>query len=247
MPALYAFRYAFCVLYLVALGIPALIVSLFDRSGESMVAFARVYMRHILRVCGIRVVTDGLENVPLRSPVVFMSNHQSVFDIPALIAVLPVSWRFVAKRELTWIPVFGWALLLSGQVIIDRSNRRQSVRSLSRAAERVRAGTNVIIYPEGTRSPTGELQPFKSGGFHLALEAKVPILPVTVSGSHRIARKGSLRIDSGTIKVTFGKPIPTRGLTLEQREGLKAQVRDAISQGYDPELQVPLDDRRERA
>jgi 1-acyl-sn-glycerol-3-phosphate acyltransferase len=239
----YVFRYVFSIVGLVAVGIPATLVALFDRSGESLVWFAKLYFRALLRVCGVRVVVEGLENVPRRAPVVFMSNHQSVFDVPALTTVLPVSWRFVAKRELTWIPVFGWALLLGGHVIIDRSRRERSVRSLGRAADRIRAGQNVIIYPEGTRSRTGELLPFKSGGFHLSIAAQVPIAPVTVSGSHGIVRKGSLRIESGTIKVTFGKPIRTHGISIEERERLKEQVREAISRGYDPELQGPLRNR----
>lgn len=243
MLLVYLFRCVFSIVGMAAVGIPATLVALFDRSGESMVWFAKLYFRSVLRVCGVRVVVEGLENVPQQSPVVFMSNHQSLFDVPALTTVLPVSWRFVAKRELTWIPVFGWALLLGGHVIIDRSRREQSVQSLGRAADRIRAGQNVIIYPEGTRSPTGELLPFKSGGFHLSIAAQVAIAPVTISGSHRILPKRSLRIERGTIKVTFGKPIPTRGVSIEAREMLKEQVREAIGRGYDPELQGPLGHR----
>jgi 1-acyl-sn-glycerol-3-phosphate acyltransferase len=160
-----------------------------------------------------------------------------VLDIGALVLTLPVSWRFVAKRELTWIPFFGWALGLSDQIVIDRRNRTRSVRSLSRAAERIRGGLNVIIFPEGTRSPTGEMREFKSGGFHLAIEAQVPILPATVSGSFELIPKRSLKVHSGTIKVAYGAPIPTAGLGTEQRNVLKEQVRAAIARGYDPVLQ----------
>jgi 1-acyl-sn-glycerol-3-phosphate acyltransferase len=111
------------------------------------------------------------------------------------------------------------------------------VRSLARAAERIRGGLNVIIFPEGTRSPTGEMREFKSGGFHLAIQAQVPVLPATVSGSFELIPKRSFAIHSGRIKVRYGAPIPTRGMAPEQRSELKALVRDAIQRGYDPALQ----------
>ena len=145
----------------------------------------------------------------------------------------------MAKRELTWIPLFGWAIRLGGHVVIDRGRNERAVASLRRAAARVREGVNVIIFPEGTRSETGDMRPFKSGGFHLALEAGVPILPVTISGSRRLTPKGSLRVESGRVEVRYGKPIETRGVPLEEREALKRQVRDAIAAGFDLDLQRP--------
>jgi 1-acyl-sn-glycerol-3-phosphate acyltransferase len=168
-----------------------------------------------------------------------MSNHQSVLDIGALVLTLPTRWRFVAKRELTWIPLFGWAIWLGGHVIVDRGRRERAVASLRRAAGRIRDGTSVIIFPEGTRSETGRMRDFKSGGFHLALEAQAPIVPVTVSGSRRLTPKRSLRVESGRLKVVYGKPIETRGLGLDDREALKRTVRAAIEAGYDDALQTP--------
>jgi 1-acyl-sn-glycerol-3-phosphate acyltransferase len=168
-----------------------------------------------------------------------MSNHQSVFDTGAIIATLPISFRFVAKRELTWIPFFGWALRAGGHVIIDRSQRERAVHSLREAAQRIQQGTNVIIFPEGTRSTTETLGELKSGGFHLAIQAGVPVVPISVSGSRRITPKKSLRIESGRIHVHYGTPIPTRGLTVEDRSALKDAVRAAILDGLDPELQAP--------
>ena len=109
---------------------------------------------------------------------------------------------------------------------------------MRRAAERIRGGINVIIFPEGTRSPDGTLQPFKSGGFHLALDAQVPVIPVTVSGSRQLTPKRSLQVRSGTIKVVYGVPIPTVGLTARDRETLKRRVAEAIQAGYDTELQA---------
>jgi 1-acyl-sn-glycerol-3-phosphate acyltransferase len=145
----------------------------------------------------------------------------------------------VAKKELVRVPIFGWCLLTTGQIIIDRGNREKAVRSLERAAARIRAGASVIAFPEGTRSAAGSLRPFKSGPFHLAVAAQVPIIPVTVSGSQRITPKGSLNAQAGTVRIVFGKPIPTRGVRLDERNELKARVRAAIAAGYDVELQGP--------
>ncbi|UCE86526.1 MAG: 1-acyl-sn-glycerol-3-phosphate acyltransferase [Deltaproteobacteria bacterium] len=236
---IYVFRALFaifCTGVCAALAIPAALV---DGRGDSMVWIARRWARWILAACGVRVRATGLENVTASAPQVFMSNHQSLFDIVALVATLPVSFRFIAKKELTRVPVFGWALVLTGHVIVDRGDRRDAFASLERAAERIRSGTNVIIFPEGTRSETGELLPLKSGGFQLALDSKVPIVPVTVSGSRSITPKNSLRIESGVIGVAYGRPIPTAGLRDSDRNDLKRRVRSAIQQGFDPLLQAP--------
>lgn len=182
--------------------------------------------------------TGGLEHINPTQPYVIMCNHQSLIDVGALVLALPIRWRFVAKRELTRIPLLGWALFLSDHILVDRSDRSRSVESLRQAASRVSAGVNVIIFPEGTRSETGELQDFKSGGFHLALEAGVPILPVTVSGSRRITPKGTLNVQSGVVKTQFGVPIPTKNMTLAERDQLKMRVREAILEGFDPRYQT---------
>jgi 1-acyl-sn-glycerol-3-phosphate acyltransferase len=243
---IYVVRFALIVLYTVFWGIPATLVAPF--SGEAIVWIGRTWISWIFRTCGVRVVAEGLEHVERTQAYVFMSNHQSVLDIGALVLTLPVNWRFVAKRELTWVPFFGWALGLSDQIVVDRRNRMRAVRSLQRAAERVRGGISVIVFPEGTRSPSGRMREFKSGGFHLAIEAQVPILPTTVSGSFHLIPKRSLKVQSGTIKVVYGKPIPTHGLGVEHRHGLKDRVREAIESGYDAELQgSPLASDRVRA
>jgi 1-acyl-sn-glycerol-3-phosphate acyltransferase len=235
---IYVIRFALIALYTVFWGIPATLVAPF--SGEAVVWIGRRWISWIFRTCGIRVIAEGLDNVDRTQSYVFMSNHQSVLDIGALVLTLPVDWRFVAKRELTWVPFFGWALGLSDQIVIDRGNRASAVRSLKRAAERVRGGISVIVFPEGTRSLTGRMREFKSGGFHLAIEAQVPILPATVSGSFHLIPKRSLKVQNGTIKVAYGKPIPTRGLGVDDRHALKDRVRGAIEGGYDASLQGAL-------
>jgi 1-acyl-sn-glycerol-3-phosphate acyltransferase len=235
---IYVLRYLLVALYTVIWGTLALVV-FFDRSGRGIMWVARSWVRWILASCGVRVEVEGLENVHPTRGCIYMSNHQSVFDIVAIVHTLPVSWKFVAKRELLRIPFFGWALAAADQVIIDRSNRQASIRSLARAAERVRGGANVIMFPEGTRSRDAVLHGFKSGGFHLAIQSQAPVVPITVSGSWRITPKKSLRIESGRLSIRYGTPIPTEGLTVDDRSRLKEQVRQAILAGYDADLQGP--------
>ena len=234
---IYVYRYLMIVLYTIFWGLVGCVIGLVDRSGEGIIWVGRRWVSWILASCQIEVHCEGLEHVDPKQPCVFMSNHQSVIDIAAIVSTLPVSWRFVAKRELLWIPFFGWVLGMGGHVIVDRGDRERAVKSLKHAADRIRAGTNVIIFPEGTRSPSGTMGPFKSGGFHLAMEAGVPILPITVSGTNRITPKGSLRIESGRVGIRYGAPIPTADLGLEARGQLKDVVRRAIAAGFDRDLQ----------
>ena len=235
---IYVVRYLLAALYTVFWGGLGMLLAGIDRSGRSVVWVARQWVSWIDGTCGIRIEAEGLENLDPGQPYVIMTNHQSAVDVAALVATLPgEDWRFVAKRQLTWIPFFGWALALHRHVIVDRGNHERAVASMRRAGERIRSGTSVIVFPEGTRSADGELRAFKSGGFHLALQAQVPILPATISGSHHITPKGSLRIESGRVKITYGAPIPTAGLGVEDRHALKERVRAAIARGYDPELQ----------
>jgi len=234
---IYVYRYLMIVLYTIFWGLIACFLGLVDRSGEGVIWVARNWVHWILATCHVEVVSEGLDRIDPKQPYVFMSNHQSVIDTAAIVSTLPVSWRFVAKRELLFVPFFGWALGLGGHVIVDRGNHQRAMQSMKRAAQRIRGGTNVIIFPEGTRSPSGVMGPFKSGGFHLAIEAGVPILPITVSGTNQITPKGSLRIESGRVRILYGKPIPTSDLDLESRSRLKDDVRQAISAGFDPTLQ----------
>ena len=234
---IYVFRYTLIALYTVLWGSAGLLLAFADRSGASIIWVAQNWLRWVMRSCGIRVEAEGLENIDPGQPCIVMSNHQSVFDIAALVDTLPIPWKFVAKRELVWIPFFGWALAASRQIIVDRGNPAKALRSLAQAAERVREGENVIVFPEGTRSQSATLGRFKSGGFHLAIQSGAPIIPVSVSGSWRVTPKGSLRVESGRILIRYGKPIPTRDLTVKDRAYLKQQVREAIVAGFDPALQ----------
>ncbi len=232
---IYVIRYLLIALYTIFWGVLGCVLALIN--GDLVVWVGRSWIRWIFATCGLKIEVEGLENVPDGQGMVLMSNHQSALDIGALVLTYPHPWRFVFKREIAYIPFFGWVMALSDQIMIDRGNRAKSVASLRKAANRVRDGVNVMIFPEGTRSPTGALREFKSGGFHLAIDAGVPILPVTVSGSIQLTPKHSFRVESGTMKVTYGVPIPTADLSTEDRQELKAQVKQAIEAGFDWDYQ----------
>lgn len=183
----------------------------------------------ILITAGVKIKIKGTENIAPNTPYVLMSNHQSHFDVLSLFSKIPLRIYFLAKKELMRVPVFGWAMYLMGHVTIDRGDREEAFKSIDRAVEKVRNGTNVVVFPEGTRSPTGELLPFKKGGFVLAIKGGIPILPVGIYGSNKILPKGSIKISSGIIKIAVGKPIDTKAYTLENKELLMTKLREEIS------------------
>jgi 1-acyl-sn-glycerol-3-phosphate acyltransferase len=186
------------------------------------------WSKDVLRAAGTPVHVTGLEHIPRDQPVVYASNHTSMFDIWALAATLPNSTRFVAKQELARIPVVGLAMRRAGHVMIDRFNRARAFEAYDKAAATIRGGISAIVFPEGTRSRTGELQPFKNAPFGLAIAAQVPVIPVYVHGTYRILKKGGLRLRPMPIRVEIGEPIPTAGLSPGDREQLRDRVRAAI-------------------
>jgi len=236
-------RLALVGVYTVFWGTIALALVPFDRGSASRPAgrlicwVARHWIGWIVATFRLEVVVSGLEQLDPAQPAVYMNNHQSIWDVCALVETLPVDFNFVAKRELAYIPFFGWALALTVGVMVDRGNRERSVTSLRAAAKRIREGANVIIFPEGTRGSGKELGSFKSGGFHLAIEAQVPVVPVTISGTQLITPKGSMRVMSRVMRIHYGAPISTRGLVSKDREALKARVRAAILDGFDEDYQ----------
>jgi len=225
----YVLRYFRIVAYTVLFCTPLLVWSALDRSGDPTVRVARRWARSLLRTTGVKVRVEGLAFCSTDRPGVLMSNHRSVFDILALIETLPTPFRFVAKKELTYIPIFGWALALSGQIIVDRGDRSRAIGALQRAAAKIRGGTKVLVFPEGTRGEDQEMLPFKSGGFHLAPANEWPILPVAIIGSEKITPKGSLRVEPGEILLVFGEPIATAGRSELTVSALKSEVREEVA------------------
>ncbi len=178
---------------------------------------------------GAKLVVHGRENVDPARPTIYVSNHQSAFDIPVLLMAVPVNLRFVAKHSLRWVPVLGWYLWLAGHILIDRRNRTRAIASLDRAAAKIRSGTSILVYPEGTRSADGRVLPFKKGPFALALKAGVAVCPVTVEGTSRLMPKNSWRIQTGgEIRVKIGPPIDASAYGPEARDRLTRDVREVI-------------------
>jgi 1-acyl-sn-glycerol-3-phosphate acyltransferase len=189
--------------------------------------FCQLWARANLVACGVRVRVRRLAHLDPDAPVVFMSNHRSQMDILAVVDALPeFQLRWVAKKELTRVPVFGWGLQRTGHIIIDRSDTQQAVASLRAARAKMSQGISVVIFPEGTRSVAGQdLLPFKKGGFMLALETGYPIVPLVVRGSRDILPRGSWRATAGEIEVIVGEPIAVAGL---DREELMRRVEAAM-------------------
>ena len=182
-----------------------------------------------LTFAGIRYRVAGRENVP-DAAVVFCSNHESNVDPPLLVRALHPQLHVLYKAELHKFPLMGTLFDIGGFVPIDRGDRDKALASIARGAAALRSGLSFLIFPEGTRSRTGDLLPFKKGGFIMALEAQVPIVPVAIQGGRAAMRKGSAWVHPVKVSVRIGKPIPTAGLTLDDRDELIARVRTAVAE-----------------
>lgn len=187
------------------------------------------WSRSLLRAAGVRVEAEGLEHVRPGRAHVFVSNHQSLFDVWALMAVVPVSLRFVTKQELGRIPIFGAACRSAGHVFIDRSNAARASEAIRAAGDRMeRDGLSLVLFPEGTRSPDGELKRFKKGAFTLAIETQADLVPVAINGGGRVLSRGARRVRPGTIRLRCAARIPLRGMTAADRDALVEETRDTV-------------------
>lgn len=199
-------------------------------SGQNSVhRWGILWGRSCLWLAGIKLKVSGEEHLTVTGPAIYVCNHQSNFDIPLLYAGLPIQFRWMAKQELFNIPLFGAAMKSSGYIPIDRSNRKEAMRSLAAAAKRIQDGASVIIFPEGTRCVDGTLQPFKKGALLLAVKAGVPIIPMAIKGSHRVQPKGSLRINAMPVELTILAPMTVETLKTSQISELTDLVHDRIA------------------
>ncbi len=212
------------------------------RHGMYFDGCARYWSWTILWASGVKVIIEGLENIDPNQPTIIVANHVSWFDIPALATSIPKRVRFVAKKELNF-PIFGHAWNAAGHISIDRQDRTSAIESLEKAGAILRSDNSaVVIFPEGTRSPTGEMMPFKKGAFMLALHTAVPIVPTAVVGSYQIMPKFQWRVRKHPIIVRFGEPIPMAGFGPQNREELVALVRARVEELLakpDPRLARP--------
>jgi 1-acyl-sn-glycerol-3-phosphate acyltransferase len=189
------------------------------------------FARQLFAVVGIHWEVQGWERLPeeIRSqkqPVIFMSNHESQLDPPFLLTAIPIPAVYIAKKELRFAPFVGWAAMCAGVIFINRGNREKAFRSIHEAALKIRGGRNVVIFPEGTRSRSGQLLPFKKGGFQLAQEAGVPVVPIATVGGHGILAPGARRMRPLPYKVIFGDPVDPAAFA--DREALMVEVRARI-------------------
>ena len=230
-------RTAFILLWVVLttsfFSLIAIVASLFSRTGDSVHIIAGIWARSILVGSRVHVRVNGLSNIEPDKSYVYMANHQSNFDIPVLLGYLPVQFRWLAKAELFKIPVFGRAMRGAGYVKIDRFNQESAFDSISEAAQKMKNGVSVMIFPEGTRSKDGRIKSFKKGGFVMAVDAGVPIVPIIIRGTWSIMAKSSLRINRGDVEMEIAKPIDTIGYSRETKDELMDKVRTVICQKFD--------------
>ncbi len=204
----YSLKLFLIVLITFPIGLLVIFLGLLDRRGKLAYGVSRFWSWAILKIGGIRLKVQGLDHLDPSRQYIFMANHQSNMDIPALVQSLTkFQLRWVAKKELLLVPLFGWALWASRNIIVDRSNRLKAMASLRKAREKIEGGVSVVLFPEGTRSLSGQLLPFKRGGFVLAVRTQTPIVPITIKGSGTILPKGDWRIRGGEIEVIVSEPV----------------------------------------
>jgi 1-acyl-sn-glycerol-3-phosphate acyltransferase len=199
---------------------------------RSFWTIAPLWARMIFRLCAVRPVILGWEDLPEsirseREPVIFMSNHESNLDPPVLISAIPIPAVYLSKKELMWMFPVGWAAKMAGTIFIDRSNRERAISSLHQAAAEIRGGKSVVIFPEGTRTRTGQLLQFKKGGFVMAVEAGVQIVPLATVGGRSMLPPGAVHVRPGRYVVAFGAPVDPKAFPT--REALIAEVRARIT------------------
>ncbi len=226
------FVWSCIVIATLVLGVFAFITYPFDRKGKVGHYYARLWGKVALLANRVKVRIEGVEHLDGKGPYIFMSNHQGYYDIFALLGHLPVQFKWLAKKELFSIPFFGWTMAAVGYISIDRGGTRNTVEAMNKAARKIRDGMSVVIFPEGSRSPDGSIQPFKKGGFTLAIKSKVPIVPIAISGSRDIMPKDKLTAISGEVRIRMDHPIETENYSLKDRESLMKKVGATITKNF---------------
>jgi len=225
------------VIALVTLSVGSLIVfvAIFDRKGKLANQLSRLWTWLILKTSGIRLNIQGLEHLDSQRPYIFMANHQSNMDIPVLVQSLSkFQLRWIAKKELAFVPFFGWALWGSRHILVARGDPSEARATLRKAQKKLAEGASIILFPEGTRGTEGVLLPFKRGGFLLALRTKTPLVPVTLNGSGMVLPRGDWRIRAGEIEVIIGEPVSLEHYQIRNLSQLLSQTRGMIESNLKP-------------
>jgi 1-acyl-sn-glycerol-3-phosphate acyltransferase len=218
---------------------------LIDRTGDLVLWLARWWSRGVLGSAGVRVRVRSQTTFDPKRTYVVMPNHLSTVDIWAIFVAVPVPLRFIAKKQLGQIPLFGWAMRAGRFIFIDRQNASSARRTIDHAAERIRQGCSVVIFPEGTRSRDGRLAPFKKGGFHLAINSGAEVVPVAIRGTREVMPRGSFLIRPGTVEIEIGAPISTAGLGAEDRQALLEKTQAVIAGMLHEDVPVPQGEDRD--
>ncbi|MFZ1007720.1 MAG: lysophospholipid acyltransferase family protein [Candidatus Sulfotelmatobacter sp.] len=218
--------------YTLALGLLALPGGMFDRSGRRLHWFSRTWSWLIMKTILSPVKVTGLDKIDTSKPHVYAVNHASAMDIPVLYVHLPFQFRIVFKKELLAYPIVGWQLKRSGQVCIDQQKPTNSLTAIRSAVKSLKAGMPLVIYPEGGRTPDGEIKPFLPGAFFLAIKAQVDIVPVALIGTYELLPMDTYHIKCRPLEMRVGEPISTAGLTIRDMEAVSARVRKAMEEMY---------------
>jgi 1-acyl-sn-glycerol-3-phosphate acyltransferase len=226
-------------LYTLVLGCVSLIVSFFDPTGERQQNIARLWSRMILWTVGAKVQVEGLDRIDTSKPQVYVVNHLSAFDIPVLYTHLPFQFRILAKKELFRYPFMGWHLHRSGQIPVVLENPKASVRSLNLAVAAIKKGNSLVIFPEGGRSPNGQLQSFMGGAFYAAVKAQVDVVPIVLVGTYEMLKMNSYHIKPGPVQMVVGSPISTVGMSTRDIAKITEQARVIIGDVYYSRCLVP--------
>jgi 1-acyl-sn-glycerol-3-phosphate acyltransferase len=206
------------------------LAGLIDRHGKVVYRINKFWTWAVLYAGGVKLKVSGLERLDPRRQYIFMVNHQSNVDIPILVQSLPrFQLRWIAKKELLWVPFFGWAMWATKHITVDRASPLRAVKSLRLAKARIAAGISVVVFPEGTRSRDGQLQRFKKGGFLLAAETGTDVVPVTILGSRELLPSGAWRLRAGLVEVIIDAPVSIAGFRPGNLRLLMNQVRDRIA------------------
>ena len=219
-------------LYTLVLGVLALPGGMLDRSGRRLHWFSRTWSWLIMKTILSPVKVSGLDKIDTTKPHVYAVNHASAMDIPVLYVYFPFQFRIVFKKELLVYPVVGWQLKRSGQVCIDQQKPTNSIAAIRSAVKSLKAGMPLVIYPEGGRTPDGEIKPFLPGAFFLAIKAQVDIVPVALVGTYELLPMDTYHIKCRPLEMRVGEPISTIGLTMRDLEAVSAKVKTAIEQLY---------------
>jgi len=218
--------------YTLAMGLIALPGGLFDRSGRRLHWFSRTWSRLIMKTILSPVKVTGLDKIDVTRPHVYAVNHASALDIPVLYVNLPFQFRIVFKKELLAYPIVGWQLKRSGQVCIDQQKPTNSIAAIRSAVKSLKAGMPLVIFPEGGRTPDGDVKPFLPGAFFLAIKAQVDIVPVALVGTYELLPMNTYHIKCRPLEMRVGEPISTAGMTMRDLEAVSGKVQKELEKLY---------------